>query len=466
MRCLTRWTCGAALAALALTACPPPDVEPARDAGPEDAGHVITPVELCERISVARCDLMSRCFAAFTRDTRAQCQNLEQTRCNEQYSALRPSFESKRVEIDEAKVVSCEDRMKTSACTPTFPPNYVAAIAKPFSDCTLTTGLLRGKIKAGETCDELVECAPGTRCVKPGGVCTGTCSTLPSAGEPCGVGCATGTFCDGKGTPNAVDDRCEPLKAQNEICETSAECQQDLWCDGSCRVRGAVGDNCIFDPLRLSTCAPGLACDVVPWVSVDDEPLQGTCILPRPQLGACWFHWSCQPGLVCYDLDLADFPDFPPANPGSCQSPAPFGETCLFTPFAVFMGDPCAAGLACGQDFKCNVRPVLGEGCDPQTQGCVGFGNYCKPSATSLTQGTCTGAPGLDERCATRLTDGRIVSIPCDTGYCDSEGQGATLKCRPAFKAISQTCTSNGECLSDRCAVQEDRSLRCATSCD
>lgn len=459
MRWYIGWVHVAAASAVVLAACPSEQIEPVPDAG-EDAGIRLTPVELCERMAVARCGVMARCFAAWNRNDAAACKKLEQDLCFEIYTQLKPSFDQGRVEIDSEKVLSCEQRMQSSACTPTFPPNYPLGVAKPFSDCTLTTGLLRGKIAAGATCDERVECAPGTVCVKPGGVCTGTCSTQAAVGEPCSVGCAPGLYCETQGTTNPVDDRCAPVKGQNEACESSLECHPDLWCRDTCRPRGAAGDPCLFDPFRLSTCAPGLACEVVPFL---DPPMEGTCVTPKAEGNPCMFHWACAPGLACYDLSFADFPDAPPAQPGSCQRPVALGDPCAYTQYQVYLGDVCGPGLNCNSDGLCVARPVLGEACNPQTQACADFKVYCKPSATSLTQGTCAGAPGLEERCATLLDNGDVVAIPCDTGYCDKDP--SVLKCRPAFKGIGQTCESNGECLSDRCAVQEDRSLRCAQSC-
>lgn len=445
----------ATVAFVALTGCTKPDPTP-EDAG-VDAGVSISPVEMCNRIAAARCGLISRCYTAFARQPEGECRTAEQGRCLAEYTRLKPSFTSDKVEIDSAKVEECEQRMQTSACVPSFPPGYGGGVAAPFSDCDIDNGLLRGKVESGQTCDEAVECAPGSVCVKPGGVCKGTCSTLSKEGEGCGFGCASGLYCDPKGTGDPTDDRCAPVKGLNADCESSVECEPSLWCDGVCKQRGSVGDPCRFDAARLSTCQPGLACDAVPYV---DQV--GACIVPMQGGGSCRFHWSCAPGLVCWDLDWSMFPDSAPMDPGFCAPPAPVGVECAFTPYSAYLGDQCAAGSTCDSTNLCTVRPVQGESCNPYTQSCGGQDIYCKPSETSVENGTCTGPAGLNDRCASRLQSGQTVQIPCESGYCDTE---TTLKCLPPDKALGQLCASNGECLSGRCAVQEDRTRRCADAC-
>jgi hypothetical protein len=451
------WTLSVTSCLAVLLAGCPATTEGPPDAGGEDAGLTISPVELCTRMAEATCALVDRCWPAFARDPVETCAVQEQGRCLDAYHRIKPSYELKRVEIDVEKVLSCEERMSNSACAPSFPPGYPAQVTTPFGDCQLTTGLLRGNVASGETCDDAVECAPGTRCVKPGGVCRGTCSTLPLEEEPCGFGCGPGLFCDDQGTPDAIDDRCAPPKGLNAACSSSLECEEDLWCDGTCKKRGAVGETCRFDPLRLSTCAPGLACDVLPHL----QGATGVCVVPLPQGSPCRFHWSCAQGFVCYDLDLSPFPDAEGA-PGYCDARAARDVRCTYNPWAVFLGEQCESGTTCDVGGTCSARPQLGEACNPATQSCAGSGVYCKPSQTNPDNGTCTRSAQLNERCATRVDDARIVQIPCAEGWCDTED---TLNCQPPSKPVGQECSSDGECLSSRCAVQEDRTRRCAEAC-
>lgn len=447
-----------ALCAIALLAvgCSPP--VPGNDGG-ADAAVEVSPVELCDRVAAMRCALTTRCFTAFVADPEAECRAAEQTACLADYEALKPSFEAGKLAIDPGKLSECERRMKTSSCPPAFPPDYPAITARAFSDCTLTTGLLVGSVPSGQTCDALVECAPGSVCIKPGGVCKGTCSSWPKEGESCAFGCLEGLYCDDQGTPmDPNDDKCAAPKGLNAACLDSIECEPDLVCNGTCRPRGKLNEACRFDFSRLSSCEPGLACDLTPYVSGQ----VGTCIVPRASGGRCKFHWSCSPGLVCADLVWAGFPLAAPSQDGFCREPADEGVNCPYTPYALYVGDQCKAGTGCVEaTSKCTKAPKLGESCAPSQQACAGSNVYCKPTGSGDI-GTCTGPVTIGDRCAFDIDATRSVTIPCRTGYCDS---GGTQSCRAASKQLGAICAANGECLSGRCAVQEDRTLKCAPAC-
>lgn len=437
-----------ALAALFFAACPAP--QPTDDAG-VDAGITVTPVELCERLAAARCELELRCYPAFTRPDRTACVTQENSACLAEYETLRPSFEAATVSIDPGKLASCELRMRTSACPPSFPPDYpVASVARPFADCTLQSGLLIGQVASGSTCERAVECQAGTVCIRPNGVCRGTCSSWPKDGEPCGFGCGPGLRCD-------ASDTCVPLATLNETCTSSAECEPELICLGSCRPRRKLNEACAFDPDRLSPCEPGLACDVVPFVS----GLSGTCIRPKASGEPCRFHWSCAAGLICADVDWTNFPSQAPSE-GSCREPDGADFNCSRSQYLRYVGDQCAPGLSCRQDTgKCEALPTLGQACTPSLQNCGGYDVYCKPSGSGDV-GTCTGPAGLNDACAFQLDANRTVGIPCSAGYCDTE---TTLTCRAASRVEGQDCTEDGQCLSNRCVPQPDMTLRCAPEC-
>ena len=141
------------------------------------------------------------------------------------------SFDRELVKVDPTKISACEKRMTSSACPPTFPPDYPGAVARPFADCTFRTGLLTGFVPAGETCVNAQECVAGTVCIKPNGVCRGVCSSSPKQGDPCAFGCGPGLVC-GK------DGKCAPLKPLDTPCDVSTECETDLICvGGTCRPR-------------------------------------------------------------------------------------------------------------------------------------------------------------------------------------------------------------------------------------
>lgn len=443
---------------LILAACPNPQL-PGMDAG-VDAGPIeVTPVELCERIAAARCGLVIRCFTAFAQEDLAACLLLEQQRCTAEFEPLRPAYEDVHIRVSADKLAACETRMKSSACPPTFPPNYPDVAAHPFSDCGLTTGLFAGKVKSGQTCGHAVECEAGSVCIKPGGVCKGTCSSWPQVGENCSFGCALGLICDDKGTPmDAADDVCAAPHGLGELCSRSAECSPELVCSGTCRPRSKAGEACVFDADRLSTCDPGLACDVVPFVM----GAVGTCVIPGGEFSPCRFHWACKPGLVCSDLDFTNFPKSAPGQ-SFCRKPGEPNTNCLPTQYQLYVGDQCGPGTVCDRDARqCKPKPKVGEACTPSTQACVGVGVYCKPTGTGDV-GVCAGPAGPGDRCAFDLDATRKVTIPCSEGYCESVN---TLSCQAASKALGAICTEDGQCLTGRCAVQEDRTLKCAAACN
>ncbi|MBX7096312.1 MAG: hypothetical protein K1X89_01250 [Myxococcaceae bacterium] len=442
-------------AALLLAACP--KAASTADAG-ADAAVEVSPVELCERLAHARCDVLSRCYAAYQRTSGDECFTAEQARCFTQTGPMQSAFDGRRVHVDAARLSVCEQRMRTSSCPPSFPPGYPLAVAVPFSDCDVHTGLIAGAVASGELCELGEECTAGTTCIKPGGVCKGTCSSWPKEGEPCGFGCAPGLICDDQGTSGTSDDRCHAPRGLDEPCASSAACQADLVCtDAHCRPRARLGESCLFDPERLSTCEPGLACDVAPFVA----DARGTCVAPSPLNGKCAFHWSCAPGLVCADLDYELYPMQSPGT-GFCRAPADPDTFCSATAYQRFVGDQCKAGQGCALDEKkCRPLPKLGEACTPSAASCVGAEVYCKPNGSGDT-GTCTGPAGLGERCVFEVDAQRKVTLPCASGACD---EVSTQTCRPPSKVLGSECSSDGECLSGRCAVQQDRSQRCASPC-
>ena len=446
---------GAVVFSALLCACPP---APIADAG-VDAGSGLSIIDTCDLLSAAKCDLISRCYAAFSRNGADDCRALQQASCLAEYDTLRASFEADRVAIDSKQVLSCKARMEGSACPPSFPPGYVNVANHPFADCELQTGLLTGQVHSGQTCALAIDCAPGTVCVKQGGTCLGVCSSSADVGAPCSSGCAAGLRCDDRGTEGTADDVCAVLEGLNDPCAASVECEAQLVCrGGTCRPRSKLGEACLFDPDRLSTCEPGLACDVTPFVANQI----GSCVVPRGLFEKCRFHWSCEPGLVCADLIFTGFPAMAPMDEGSCRAPNELDTNCPSTPYAIYLGDQCVAGTSCNQTMnKCLVAPRLGETCSAAAQDCVGVNTYCKP--VSGDQGTCTGPSGQGDRCAFSIDATNTVQIPCSSGWCDST---STQQCRAPFRQLNAECKVDGECLSGRCAVQQDRSLKCAEACN
>jgi hypothetical protein len=254
------------------------------------------------------------------------------------------------------------------------------------------------------------------------------------------------------------DDRCIQPRSLNAPCLSSSECSAELICVGTCRARAKAGEACAFDSNRLSTCDPGLACDVTPFVM----GAVGKCVAPKAAGESCQFHWTCAPGLVCADLVLTDFPGMSPP-PGSCRKPGEANTNCPASPYQLYTGDQCGPGTVCDSDMrKCLPQPKQSEPCTPSSQACLGVNVYCKPTGTGDV-GTCTGPASIGERCAFEIDATRRVTVPCSSGFCDTV---STLSCQPASKANGVLCNEDGECTTGRCAVQQDRTLRCAMACN
>ncbi len=434
---------GALIAALA--ACSAPS-GPRSDAGPGQ----ISSLELCERLAALDCGVAARCFPAWARRPPEDCRTNAQAQCLARVAPLEAAMAAGTMRFDTVRLARCEVRAETSACPPSLPPDLAAVGVVPLADCALDTGLVVGNTPAGATCSDVLECRPGTVCVKPGGVCLGTCSSWPREGDACGFGCGPDLRCTSQGT-------CAPPLPVDAPCRASAECEPDLICLGTCRPRRALGEPCQWDPDRLSPCAPGLACDVAPWV----QGAWGQCVTPRPSGARCHYHWSCGPGLVCADMDWSAFPSAAPGE-GACREPDLEHANCPFTPYAHYVGDQCGAGLACSAISKtCEHLPAQGETCTPSTQDCAGFQLACRPSGSTDT-GLCAGPVEVGGRCVFVLDGARTIEVPCATGACDVAGSGT---CRPPSRSTGAPCTRDGECLSGRCAVQQDRTLRCAVAC-
>jgi hypothetical protein len=437
--------------ALALACSAPPEM---MDAGPPDSGPPpVTQTDLCQRLAEARCALNTRCYTAYSRLPTGDCVAIEQARCLLQLQSLGNGFDQGTLTISRERLESCEIRMRTSACPPSFAPDVpLAGLTKPFTDCSVLTGSVVGRVDAGSPCSVAQECSPGTVCVRPGGVCRGTCDRANGIGQRCGFGCLPGLFC-------GADGGCQSPTGVDTACMRSRTCEGDLICrNGACRPRRKLGEACVVDVDRLSQCEPGLACDVVPFVM----GATGTCVLPRKPGESCKFHWTCEPGSVCSGIDWSPFPAREP-DAGICFPPSTQGQPCSATQFAAFVGDECAAGLSCAVGMNvCQPLAALGNPCRPSLQNCVGVNVFCKPTSSGDV-GTCASPPGRGERCSFRLSNGNTVSIPCQSGlFCDST---STLTCLPPNVPLGGLCTTNTQCQSDRCAVQEDSSLRCSQAC-
>lgn len=428
---------------------PPPVVLPGPDAGEVDAGAPFTTDSLCDQLARAQCGLLERCFPAFNRLAKDDCVVAQSSACTAVTNAIAVGVRDGRARFEEAAMKACIDRMASASCPAALPPTAPPIAARGFEDCTADKFFV-GNVDDGSECKTAQECKVGSRCVIFGGACGGACTPFSKVGEPCsGVCDPTQGYCD------TVSRFCVALQAEGGTCKDSSNCVAATDCQGSvCLPPPPPEAPCAFSWNRLPYCGAGLACDVVPYV--DKNP--GTCVIRRSEGEACKYHWSCRAGLVCAGMDWSPFPG-KPAGPGTCKKPLVEGAACSYTRYAIYVGDECASGLSCdAKEKKCRRRPKNGEACTVDVQNCVGDNVYCKPDETGA--GKCGAAPGIGETCRIELQTFPLT-LPCRDGYCDTD----TKVCTAANAREGAACYSNAQCLTGRCVVQQDKSLKCGKRC-
>ncbi len=420
--------------------------------GPSDAGADAgySGATVCQQLAQAQCDFLARCYPEFNRLSASDCLALQESVCADQLAPVVDSVNAGRVQPDNTLVQSCVTRMEQAPCPAALPPTAPAIALRAFEDCQPAKVYL-GTVAEGAVCKSPADCVPGDYCNQPPGTCAGVCVAYSKPGDLCSGGCdPTLGYCDTTQTPST----CAAFKAANTSCVQSSECSPELSCRGGvCLPAPQQGQACVFFYDRLPYCAPGLACDVAPYVTAS-----GTCVVPGGTGAACHYHWSCAPPLVCRGLDWSQFPQAPPP-PGTCGPPANEGESCHPSQYAIYVGDECAAGLACdAATSTCKKPPASGEACDPTLQNCVGPNVWCSnPLGASP---TCGPPPTIGQQCAW-LPNGQVVQVPCANGWCDT----STTQCAAASAQTGSPCTQDAQCISGRCETNQDLSRTCWAKC-
>jgi hypothetical protein len=199
--------------------------------------------------------------------------------------------------------------------------------------------------------------------------------------------------------------------AMNEECK-SRECDvpacPDACCQGTC-----VGDAPVSSPIggpceSSSQCADGYC---------DFASATPTCAAYKPTGAACTSSNQCATGgcvnMVCTALPGPGEPCSTALGGANC---ADLGYTCSTSTMTCvaygLTGDPCTTArdcsplYLCGSGGACQLRPRLGEPCDPQASGCIDR-SYCEPTTS-----VCT-APKPDNAACT--DDQECASDNCDT---------------------------------------------------
>jgi hypothetical protein len=310
------------------------------------------------------------------------------------------------------------------------------------------------------------DCPASTACVG----ATGSATCLPA----CKVSsdCAAGRVCyrPEDGAPLV----CTPL------CQSDSDCPSQGYCDrytGGCGSHGsppgpgrvgapcATGQDCLSetclphpgfpDGMCRATCsATKNGCpDGSDCIRIYDDEDYGWC------LPSCNRHDDCRKGYSCQDLGHH-------LGPGSARLVcAPSEGTCLGQTATQAVRNPCGCDRDCGAGEFCFSESSTGR----PGGYCL---RYCDHSTDCGPGAECTGEGVCAALCATRrdCARGRIClpigdeadnhcveycqhDTDCtELGFCDPyTGRCGNFGKHPGNKKVGQSCTGDGECMSDLC---------------
>jgi hypothetical protein len=300
---------------------------------------------------------------------------------------------------------------------------------------------------SGQACyDGLTECVDGT-CR--GASCPRSCQPRAVSGEVCDTSedCRQGLYCRITALSSGVG-QCLPTGGADQLCDVDAPCSTGLLCvGGRCAAPVALGQPCLSALCDSSGyCTGGLdggrcveRLDAGAGCTDDVQCAQGLlcdgsrCVPARLAVPgeACRPRQQCPAPSTCVGATNL--------KQGSCAAPRTDGEPC-----ALATGE-CERHLACaprdgGVDPRCGPRLLEGERC--------ALDGDCQLFARCLV-GTCRRIPSLGGSCA--------VTRACLTGSCLTTDAGAL--CVEPF-GPGASCQGNSDCASGRCVTG-----RCLPGC-
>jgi len=254
-------------------------------------------------------------------------------------------------------------------------------------DASAACASIRGACSAIAPCCDLLTCHPTRkRCVGNSGdrgcrttvdcnsglVCRRGVCTPKQVCRPYQASCATGSCC-ARFACDLASHTC--LRAIDEVCETNAECANELVCrEGACQVPGQRGYACDDD----ADCATGLGCNLV------EHACRTANGAPCSAAADCGENGSCTDGVCVLPVTpcLSDssycrlFSDYPEYGCGTCVADpiapctAPVGrmcytsvEGCVFTGYWGYETDePCTTSADCSGSFHCGTGKNDGSG--------------------------------------------------------------------------------------------------------
>jgi hypothetical protein len=293
-----------------------------------------------------------------------------------------------RISIDSSNANKCLDSYRNLSCT-----GFVSS-----TQASACRDVYQGHVKAGDACQNTIECATGFCQASASGSCAGTCVAYAAAG----AACPNFDECDPKvdycSTPTGTTTAtCQARGAAGATCASfsSTQCQDGLSCVNQvCAAAGQVGTACTY-----GGCADGLYC---PYVVSG-----GAVCTARVGAGqACSDPQACPDGQVCAGFGST-------AMAGKCTNVLDVSAVC----------DPNAS--ACPTDAPCDTGT---KKCTLRSTGTVGAA--CSATSTCSTGDLLTPPLYCDPatgKCAEKKVPGDPCTVP-DAGTAD----GCTTHCDPA----------------------------------
>lgn len=265
--------------------------------------------------------------------TESQCREDLTRRCERNSQTLSDSLEAGRVQLDAARLNDCLNAV--------IAPGDVCGdvvTELPWKEaCSVTPWV--GTVQPEGSCYFDVDCAgyPDADCGP-----DQKCKLKPTAGFPCGGGCASDYYCVSE------TQTCAAKADAGAMCTSDIQCnnRKDLFCEipsgmdmGVCAVRGAAGAACLKDSACQSfECVPG-TCQGTNFSCFDDQGCGARCAddnSPCDSAGDCGTGLCNMTGTSCSDFSPCDTSTFPT-------------NTCVFPVQCVpgdCVGDPvCTAAL-------------------------------------------------------------------------------------------------------------------------
>jgi hypothetical protein len=268
--------------------------------------------------------------------------------------------------------------------------------------------------------------------------------------------CAEGLVCRATGDLGVYGQCVRPSRV-GELCMASADCADELYCsllDGTCQAYRKLGESCMYSDREsyspssstlLIQCEDGLHCD----------PVDDLCVR------------SCERGAACSDDEDCDEREDLICVMGRCDTLRGEGLAC---------GEPgdCTDGFTCAQDpidIETSICTSLLKSGNPCTQHTDCLSGFCDPNT---------------ELCAPQVEEGgecpTMLHAQCKDGACRSSGLGSYVCmsllpdgsiclqgsecvsgacvagfCRTLPLGNGQTCTSDIQCESEFCSLDEQR---------